>query len=59
MTAIIERRTSLRRIPVYQETKVELRDGDGQRMTRARVVNISHEGALVIADRQPPLNQPL
>lgn len=59
MTATIERRTSLRHIPVYQGTKVELMDRDGQRMTRARVVNISHEGALIIADRQPPLNQAL
>jgi hypothetical protein len=54
-----ERRASVRHTPVDKETKVVLMDLLGGQITRARLVNISQDGALILTDQQPGLNRPL
>ena len=59
MTVPSERRASVRHTPVNAETKVQLMDWTGGRITSARLVDISQHGALLLADQQPELDRPL
>jgi hypothetical protein len=59
MTLAIERRASFRHSTAYNQTNVQLMDRFGRRITKARLVNISHHGALILTDDVGVLNQPL
>src|SRR5262249_59049597 len=59
MTVPIERRASLRHTPVDKETNVQVMDQAGRRITTARLVNISRDGALILTDQHPGLNRRL
>jgi hypothetical protein len=54
-----QRRTSPRWGAVANQTTLEFHVGDGRRRTKASVVNISREGALLTADVAPPIGKPL
>jgi hypothetical protein len=59
MTLAIERRASFRHSTAYNQTNVQLMDRFGRRMTKARLVNISHHGALILTGDVAVLHQPL
>jgi hypothetical protein len=55
----VERRVSVRHETVDKRTRVEIMDRTGHRTRRARLVNFSASGALIVTDQLPALNQPL
>jgi len=56
----IERRTSVRYETLNNQTSVQLMDDrTGKRITRAKLLNISDGGALILTDKEPALYQPL
>ena len=60
MTFAIECRASVRHEPVNDLTSVQLLDDrTGKRFTRAKLLNISTDGALILTDKEPALYQPL
>lgn len=59
MTLAIERRTSPRHTTVNHQTSVQLMDWTGRRITRASLVDISTDGALILTDQTPGLNRPV
>jgi PilZ domain len=52
-----QRRVSSRWGAVENQATLEFRAGDGHRRTKARVINISREGALLISEEAPPLGK--
>jgi hypothetical protein len=54
MSNRLDGRTSPRWIAVPNEITLELQAGTGSRRVRARLVNISREGALLVSDEIPP-----
>jgi hypothetical protein len=60
MTLAVERRGSVRHETVNNQTSVQLMDDrTGKRITRAKLLNISTGGALILTDKEPALYQPL
>ena len=60
MTIAIERRASVRRETVNNQTSVQLTyDRTGKRFTRAKLLNISTGGAWILTDKELALYQPL
>ena len=59
MTFATERRASTRHSTAHNQTNVQLMDRLGRRITKARLVNISHHGALILTDDLAVLHQPL
>ena len=59
MTLAIDRRASTLHSTGQDQTDVQLMDRFGRRITKARLVNISHHGALILTDDLAVLHQPL
>jgi hypothetical protein len=59
MTLAVERRAEVRHEPVDNQTSVHIMEWTGPRIKRARLVNFSSGGALILIDQVPTLYQPL
>jgi hypothetical protein len=59
MTLAVERRAEVRHEPVDNRTSVQIMEWTGLRIKRARLVNFSSRGALILIDQVPTLHQPL
>jgi hypothetical protein len=54
MPAPLDRRVSPRWVAVKNQSTLELQGEDGNRRVKATLVNISRDGALIVADEMPP-----
>src|SRR4051794_38916541 len=59
MTDATERRASIRRMTATGGVSLVVMDWTESRITRARLLNVSSGGALILADTLPILDQPL
>jgi hypothetical protein len=59
MALDVERRASVRHETVSNGTSVQIMDWTGHRTRRARLVNFSTSGALILTDQLPTLHQSL
>src|SRR5205823_3050126 len=59
MTFATNRRASTRHAAANHQTILQIMDWTGQRVTRAKLLNISTEGALIRTDKVPVLKQPV
>jgi PilZ domain len=59
MPALLDRRVSPRWVAVKNQSVLELQGADGRRRVKVTLVDVSRDGALVVADEPPPLRGPL